>query len=132
MLRSKLIRAGLPTHELEESGRLVIADFREAYQAAGTRGVINVWEQQAAESSGILWGTGSHRVPDWSDSYDDFLRFEEELHRAFQRMNVVALCPCLLEPVDGAGFQTLLNLVPHHSGTLFTPNNETLLMRAAT
>lgn len=131
-IREQLTTAGLPVAELETSGKLTIGDFQVAYVARGARGVIDVWREQAAMSGAkALWGTGSHRLSDWKDRLQDLLRFEAELHEAFQSMAVIALCPCLLDPVDQPGFQALLDLVPHHSGALFTPGGGPVLMRAA-
>lgn len=130
-IRSKLTAAGLPVAELEASGKFTIGDFRVAYEANGPQGVIDIWREQGVKSGGqVFWGTGSHRLSDWNGRIHDLMRFESELHQAFQEMPVVALCPCVLDPVDRPGFEALINLVPHHSAALFMPGGEPLLMRA--
>ena len=83
-----------------------------------------------AWGGGVLWGTGSHRLADWSGHGQDLIRFETERHETFQRMPVIVLCPCVLEPVDQPGFEALLNLVPYHPGALFTSGGEPMLMMA--
>ncbi|MCQ3976530.1 MAG: excisionase [Anaerolineae bacterium] len=129
-IRARLTVAGLPVAELETAGKLTIGDLREAYAAGGPRGAIKVWEQQAISQRGqVLWGTGSHRLSDWQGRSQDLIRFEAELHHAFQRLPVIALCPCVLDPVDQSGFEALLNLAAHHSGALFMPNGEPVLMK---
>jgi excisionase family DNA binding protein len=130
-IRERLTEAGLPVADLEASGTLTIGDLTAAYLAHGPRGPVEVWKQQAEAVGGqIFWGTGSHRLSDWNGRMQELLRFEAELHDAFQEMPVIALCPCMLDPVDQPGFEALLNLIPHHSGALFTPGGEPVLMRA--
>lgn len=129
-IRQRLTAAGLPVADLEASGQLTIADLHAAYTAHGPQGVIEVWQKHSEAGGGkALWGTGSHRLSDWNGRMQDLIRFETELHEAFQRMPVIALCPCVLEPVDKSGFDALLDLVPHHSGALFMPGGEPMLMR---
>ncbi len=129
-IRNRLTAAGLSVSELEASGKLTIGDFREAYTARGPRGVIEMWQQQAVSSGGqVFWGTGSHCLSDWSGRMHDLLRFETELHEAFKHLPVIALCPCVLDPVDKPSFEALVDLMPHHSGALFTPGGEPMLMR---
>jgi excisionase family DNA binding protein len=129
-IRVRLTALGLPIADLEASGKLTIGDLSAAYAANGPRGVIKVWEQQAIANGGqVFWGTGSHRLSDWQGRNQDLIRFETELHQAFQHMPVIALCPCILDQVDQAGFEALLQLAPHHSGALFIPNGEPILMK---
>jgi len=129
-MRQRLTTAGLPVTDLEAAGRLTIADLGAAYSRSGTQGVIEVWEAQAAAHNGqILWGTGSHRLPDWGNRSQDLITFESKLHEAFQRLPVIALCPCMLDQVDQPGFEALLHLTAHHSGALFMPNGEPVLMK---
>ncbi|MFQ5611393.1 MAG: helix-turn-helix domain-containing protein [Anaerolineae bacterium] len=131
-IRERLTALGLPVADLEASGKLTIGDLKAAYVANGSRGVIDVWEQRAAANGGqVLWGTGSHRLSDWEGRSQDLIHFEAELHRVFQRLPVIALCPCVLDPVDRPGFDALLNLTAHHSGALFMPKDEPVLMKNA-
>lgn len=132
-VRTRLTAAGLPISELEAAGRLTLADFNAAYVADGPEGVIALWEQQAETSKGqIFWGTGSHRLSDWEGQLEALMQFEDGLHQAFQRLPVIALCPCMLDRVDQSGFETLLDLTAYHSGALFMPHGEPLLMKTAT
>lgn len=129
-IRARLTEAGLPVAELETAGKLTITDLGEAYLTGGPRGAIAVWEQHALKLGGqVLWGTGSHRLSDWQGRSQDLIFFEEALHQTFQRLPVIALCPCVLDPVDQPGFEALLNLAAHHSGALFMPNGEPVLMK---
>ena len=129
-IRARLTEAGLPVSELETAGKLRIGDLTAAYTAGGPRGAIDVWRREAlSRSSPILWGTGSHRLSDWQGRLPELLRFEAELHEAFHQMPVIALCPCMLDPVDKPGFDTLIELVPHHTSALFMPGGEPVLMR---
>ena len=131
-VRSKFSELGLPVAELEASGKLTIGDLSAAYIANGPQGPIDVWRQQALAGPGeTLWGTGSHRLADWDGRYEDLIFFESELHRAFHRLPVIALCPCLLDPVEQPAFESLLTLAAHHSGALFISNGEPVLMKTA-
>jgi excisionase family DNA binding protein len=132
-IRANLSEAGLPVAELEAADKLRIGDLTAAYTVGGAHGAVEVWRREAVErSSPILWGTGSHRLSDWQGRLPELLRFEAELHEAFHQMPVIALCPCMLDPVDKPGFDTLLELVPHHSSALFMPRGEPVLMRVGT
>lgn len=129
-IRTKLTEAGLDVINLEAAGRLTLGDLSEAYKADGPRGAIALWERQAHAHQGqVLWGTGSHRLSDWNSRSQELIVFESELHHAFQRLSVIALCPCMLDPVDQPGFEMLLTLAAHHSGALFMSNGEPVLMK---
>jgi len=131
-IRANLAQAGLPVADLEAADKLRIGDLAAAYAAGGARGAIEVWRREATARPGpVLWGTGSHRLSDWQGRLPDLLRFESELHAAFHQMPVIALCPCMLDPVDKPGFDTLLELIPHHSSALFMPRGEPVLMRVS-
>jgi excisionase family DNA binding protein len=131
-IRARLTAARLPVADLETAGKLIISDLSQAYAANGAQGVIQVWERQAAANGGqIFWGTGSHRLSDWHNRSQDLIYFESKLHEAFQRLPVVALCPCVLDRVNQPGFEALLKLTAHHSGALFMPNGEPVLMKTS-
>ena len=131
-VRTRFTEFGLPVVDLEASGKLTIDDLSAAYAANGPQGAINVWRQHAAVHEGqTLWGTGSHRLADWNGRNQDLIFFESELHQAFHRLPVIALCPCMLDPVDQPGFESLLTLAAHHSGALFMSNGEPVLMKTA-
>jgi excisionase family DNA binding protein len=131
VFREKLVAAGVPYDELLADGRLSTADFTRAYAEGGPEEVIAIWAGQAAAAGGeTLWGTGSHSLSDWQGNQDALISFETELHKAFHDLPVVALCPCVLDQVDGPGFDALLRLVPHHSSALFAGEREAVLMKA--
>lgn len=122
---------GLPVAELEAAGRFHMADLRAAYDGGGAEAAVKVWREQAAAcNGGILWGSGSHRLSDWGGCEQDLLDFETKLDAAFHQLAVVALCPCVLDPVEKTGFEALLHLVPHHSGALFLSGDVPVLMRS--
>jgi excisionase family DNA binding protein len=130
VFREKLMAAGLPFDELVANGRLATADFTTAYTSGGPSAVINIWKEHAlAAKDERLWGTGSHALSDWQGNQDALIIFETELHKAFHNLPVVALCPCVLDHVDRAGFEALMRLVPHHSSALFPNAADPVLMK---
>lgn len=128
--RQRFDAVGLYFEDLVASDRLAIGDLAEAYRKGGPRGVIDIWVNEALATNGqILWGTGSHRLSDWQNNQDALIVFETELHRSFQDLPVVALCPCVLDHVDQPGFETLMRLMPHHSSALFPGPASPILMK---
>ncbi len=131
-LRTHFAAAGLPVEQLEESGRLVFEDLGAAYQLRGVAGVIEIWQAQTKRVTAghVLWGTGSHCLSDWTSSYQALIHFEHQLHRAFETLPVIALCPCVLDHVNQSNFELLMRLVSHHSSALFNANESPILLKA--
>ena len=129
-VRRRFSAAGIPIAELEKTGQFTIGSLRNAYDSGGADAAIDVWREQVTRGNGdLLWGSGSHRLPDWDGDEEALLHFETNLHKAFHDLPVIALCPCILDRPSQTGFEALLHLVPHHSGALFTVDNQPILMR---
>ncbi|MDE3075088.1 MAG: helix-turn-helix domain-containing protein [Chloroflexota bacterium] len=129
-VRQRLSQVGLPVADLEASGRLVVWDLWSVYRQAGADGVLARWNDQAAAwGNRVFWGSGSHLVDEWSSNWGAFLEYEERLHAVLSKLPGVLLCPCVATPAESGAVSTLLDLVPHHNGVLFRPDQRSILTR---
>ncbi|RKX75484.1 MAG: hypothetical protein DRP87_14460 [Spirochaetes bacterium] len=124
--------AGIPVRELEKQGKMFIADLWEQYRKGGAQGVLDIWREMAEKWNGQeFWGAGSHLLDEWKDNWAEFLYFKSELHKVLCDLPVVALCPCVATSAVPEGARELLNLVPHHSGTLVLATDRPSFLRSA-
>lgn len=131
-VRQRLTDAGLPIAELEKQGKFVAYDFWEAYRQGGAESVLELWVRQSKAWEGqTFWGSGSHLLDEWKGNWEEFANYETELHEVLCRLPGVVLCPCVTTAAVAEGTLELLNLIPHHSGALFLPKDNPVLMRIA-
>ncbi|MFQ5944070.1 MAG: helix-turn-helix domain-containing protein [Anaerolineales bacterium] len=129
-MRRRLVKLGLPVGDLEASGRLSFCDFGAAYKSQGPQGVFELWGKYASYGGGgVLWSTASLRISDWRTQPQDLIRFESQNDAMLKKLPIVALCPCLLDPVDSPNVDTHLRLIPHHSGILDMSTDAPCLMK---
>lgn len=129
-VRREYEAAGLPVAHWESAGNLVIEDFRHLFRQRGPQAVYDAWGQQAQAYKGqVFWGAGAHLVNDWEGNYEGLLSFEEGLHQLLNKIQVVALCCCLVAPSETMATATLFNLAAHHTGSLFVVQDSAVLMR---